>query len=74
MTSTEIMTPRERVLTALDHRKPDRTPRDFWAEEPTWQRSRKFTDFYKEDYARAAEATGGRIDLYLSGHDKYLSG
>ncbi len=32
------MTPRERVLTALDHRKPDRTPRDSWAEEPTWQR------------------------------------
>ena len=30
------MTPRERVLTALDHRRPDRTPRDFWAEECTW--------------------------------------
>ncbi len=27
--------------------------------------SRKFVDFYKEDYTRAAEATGGRIDLYL---------
>jgi uroporphyrinogen decarboxylase len=26
---------------------------------------RKFADFYCEDYARAAEATGGRIDLYL---------
>ena len=32
------MTPRERVLTALDHRRPDRTPCDFWAEEPTWNR------------------------------------
>jgi uroporphyrinogen decarboxylase len=32
------MTPRERVLTALSHRWPDRTPRDFWAEEPTWKR------------------------------------
>ena len=32
------MTPRERVLTALDHRTPDRTPRDFWAEPPTWRR------------------------------------
>lgn len=32
------MTPRERVLTALQHRPPDRTPRDFWAEEPTWNR------------------------------------
>ena len=32
------MTPRERVLTALSHRQPDRTPRDFWAEEPTWKR------------------------------------
>jgi len=32
------MTPRERVLTALDHRRPDRTPCDFWAEECTWKR------------------------------------
>ena len=36
-------------------------------ERPDWAHflSRKFTDFYKEDYTRAAEATGGRIDLYL---------
>ncbi len=36
-------------------------------ERPDWAHylSRKFTDFYKEDYARAAEATRGRIDLYL---------
>ncbi len=26
------------MLTALAHRSPDRTPRDFWAEEPTWNR------------------------------------
>ncbi len=26
---------------------------------------RKFTEFYLEDYTRAAEATGGRFDLYL---------
>ena len=26
---------------------------------------RKFTDYYRDDYTRAAEATGGRIDLYL---------
>ncbi len=32
------MTPRERVLAALDHAQPDRTPRDFWAEPPTWKR------------------------------------
>ena len=32
------MKPRERVLTALAHEQPDRTPRDFWAEEPAWQR------------------------------------
>lgn len=32
------MTPRERVLRALEHRQPDRTPRDFWAEPPTWNR------------------------------------
>jgi uroporphyrinogen decarboxylase len=36
-------------------------------ERPEWVHflCRKFTDFYLEDYARAAEATGGRIDLYL---------
>ncbi len=32
------MTPRERVLCALAHQQPDRTPRDFWAEEPAWNR------------------------------------
>jgi len=37
------------------------------AERPEWAHwlCRKFTDFYKDDYARAAKATGGRIDLYL---------
>jgi uroporphyrinogen decarboxylase len=36
-------------------------------ERPEWVHflARKFTDFYKEDYRRAAEATQGRIDLYL---------
>ena len=32
------MTSRERVLTALRHEQPDRTPRDFWAEPPAWNR------------------------------------
>ena len=32
------MTSRERVLTALRHEAPDRVPRDFWAEEPAWNR------------------------------------
>ena len=32
------MTSRERVLAALRHEQPDRTPRDFWAEPPTLQR------------------------------------
>ena len=34
---------------------------------PDWVHflSRKFTDFYKEDYTRAAEATKGRIDMFL---------
>ncbi|MEI7730514.1 MAG: uroporphyrinogen decarboxylase family protein [Verrucomicrobiota bacterium] len=37
------------------------------AERPEWVHflGRKFTDFYLEDYTRAAEITGGRIDLYL---------
>ena len=36
-------------------------------ERPEWVHflSRKFTDFYLEDYTRAAEITNGRIDLYL---------
>ena len=33
--------------------------------EPVHFLCRKFTDYYREDYTRAAEATGGRIDLYL---------
>ena len=32
------VTSRDRVLTALRHEQPDRTPRDFWAEPPTLQR------------------------------------
>ncbi len=32
------MTSRERILTALAHQQPDRAPRDFWAEEPAWNR------------------------------------
>ena len=36
-------------------------------ERPDWVHflCRKFTDFYLEDYTRAAEATHGRIDLFL---------
>lgn len=36
-------------------------------ERPEWVHflCRKFTDFYIEDYTRAAEATRGRIDFYL---------
>jgi uroporphyrinogen decarboxylase len=36
-------------------------------EQPEWAHflCRKFTDFYLEDYTRAAELTRGRIDLYL---------
>jgi uroporphyrinogen decarboxylase len=37
------------------------------AERPDWAHflCRKFTDFYLEDYTRAAEVTGGRLDLFL---------
>ena len=37
------------------------------AERPEWAHflCRRFTDFYREDYTRAAEVTDGRIDLYL---------
>lgn len=41
------------------------------AERPAWAHflSRKFTDFYLEDYTRAAEITQGRIDLFLLASD-----
>lgn len=32
------MNSRERVLAAIDHQEPDRTPLDFWAEEVVWKR------------------------------------
>jgi len=37
------------------------------AERPDWVHflCRRFTDFYLEDYTRAQEASGGRIDLFL---------
>jgi uroporphyrinogen decarboxylase len=37
------------------------------AERPDWAHylCRQFTDFYLEDYTRAAEVTQGRIDIYL---------
>lgn len=50
------MTPRERVLTALDHRAPDRTPRSFWAEAPTWQRL--FAHVGHDDKARLLDELG----------------
>lgn len=36
------MTSRERVLMAIRHEEPDRTPRDFWAEPPAWKRLLNF--------------------------------
>jgi uroporphyrinogen decarboxylase len=32
------MTPRERVMAAIDHRPTDRVPADLWAEEEVWER------------------------------------
>ena len=42
-------TPRDRVLTALGHERPDRTPRDFWAEPPTWKRLLAYVGHGDED-------------------------
>jgi len=50
------MTPRERVLAALDHQPPDRTPRDFWAEECTWKRL--FAHVGHEDKDRLLDELG----------------
>ena len=43
------MTPRERVLMALQQRQPDRVPCDFWAEEPTWRRLFEHVGFGDKD-------------------------
>ena len=51
-----MMTPRERVLAALNHRVPDRTPRDFWAEEPAWRRLLAYAGH--DDRARLLDELG----------------
>ena len=43
------MTPRERVLAALRHEQPDRTPRDFWAEPPTLNRLFAYLGYSDKD-------------------------
>ena len=43
------MTSRERVLAALRHEQPDRVPRDFWAEPPTWNRLLAHTGLAEKD-------------------------
>lgn len=53
------MRSRERVLTAIEHRKPDRVPRDFWAEPPTWNRLLAFLGH--QDKQQALDALG--IDI-----------
>lgn len=53
------MTPRERVLMAIAHQQPDRTPRDFWAEPATWNRLYAFVGHSEKD--RLLEQLG--VDL-----------
>jgi uroporphyrinogen decarboxylase len=55
------MNSRERVLTALAHQRPDRTPRDFWAEDPSWNRFLSHTDHPDREAALCALG----IDLRL---------
>ena len=50
------MTSRERVLTALRHEQPDRTPRDFWAEPPAWKRL--FAHLGHDDKDRLLDSLG----------------
>ena len=50
------MTSRERVLAALRHEQPDRTPRDFWAEPPAWKRL--FAHVGHEDKDRLLDVLG----------------
>jgi hypothetical protein len=44
-----VINPRERVLMAIAGERPDRTPRDFWAEEPTWNRLLAHVDFTERE-------------------------
>jgi uroporphyrinogen decarboxylase len=50
------MTSRERVLAALRHEQPDRTPRDFWAEPPAMQRL--FAQVGHHDKGKLLDALG----------------
>jgi len=50
------MAPRERVLAALDHQRPDRTPRSSLGEECTWKRV--FTHVGHEDKDRLLDDLG----------------
>ena len=50
------MTSRERVLAALRHERPDRTPCDFWAEPPAMQRL--FAHVGHDDKERLLERLG----------------
>lgn len=43
------MTPRERVLAAINRKTPDRTPRDFWAEPPALKRLLDFVGHADEE-------------------------
>ena len=52
----DAMTSRERVLAALRHEQPDRTPRDFWAESPALARLLAHTGF--RDKAPLLDALG----------------
>jgi len=49
------MSPRDRVLTALSHQPPDRTPRDFWAEPPAW---RRLFEYAHEDKDQLLDSLG----------------
>lgn len=68
------MTPRERVLKAIAHQSPDRTPRDFWAEPPTW--NRLFAYLGHQDKERVLRELGidiwhlevpGPLEIHLGG-------
>ena len=60
------MMSRERVLTALRHEQPDRTPRDFWAEPPTWKRL--FAHVGHEDKDKTSGVSGLSTSQRLGDH------
>jgi uroporphyrinogen decarboxylase len=66
------MTPRERILAAIDHERPDRTPLDGWFHPEIVERLK--SHFHTEAWSRVEESLGvdGWVDLSPSLHNAHF--